>query len=186
MQAKIAAVLLMLLGLLIAVGCQPAPPPKPVEMPVSRTPGRASNEEMVSAAPAGRASSLGGGSGAGADVATASSTQPSTKPTVTTKFGGEQFRLVSESDEIVSVLQNGMVVIVKRVPSPVLAVRGYVKTGGVFEGKWLGGGLSHLLEHLVAGKLAAPQRSAESRSPSAHRQQFQRLHHRRSHRLLHQ
>ena len=41
--------------------------------------------------------------------------------------------------------------IVKRVPSPVVAVRGYALTGGVYEGKWLGGGLSHLLEHLCAG-----------------------------------
>ena len=37
-----------------------------------------------------------------------------------------------------------MTVIVKRMPSPVLAVRGYAQTGGVYEGKWLGGGLSHL------------------------------------------
>ena len=67
------------------------------------------------------------------------------------RFANEQYRLVSEKDEIVSVLQNGLVVITKRVSSPVLAVRGYALTGGVYEGPWLGGGLSHLLEHLVAG-----------------------------------
>src|SRR5688572_26631453 len=63
----------------------------------------------------------------------------------------EVSRLVYERDEIVSVLRNGMVVIAKRVTSPVVSVRGYVRTGGVYEAQWLGGGLSHLLEHLVAG-----------------------------------
>lgn len=67
-------------------------------------------------------------------------------------YGEEVSRLVSADDEIVSTLRNGLVVIVKRVPaSPVVSVRGYAMTGGAFEGKWLGGGLSHLLEHLVAG-----------------------------------
>src|SRR5882724_10916024 len=66
-------------------------------------------------------------------------------------YGVESYRLVNERDEIVTRLINGMTVIAKRVPSPVVAVRGYAFTGGVYEGKWLGGGLSHLLEHLVAG-----------------------------------
>ncbi|HEY2584748.1 MAG TPA: pitrilysin family protein [Tepidisphaeraceae bacterium] len=66
-------------------------------------------------------------------------------------YSAESYRLVSGKDEIVSVLRNGLVVITKRVASPVVAVRGVALTGGVYEGKWLGGGLSHLLEHLVAG-----------------------------------
>ena len=66
-------------------------------------------------------------------------------------YGAEVYRIVSGPDEIVSVLRNGAVVICKRVASPVAAVRGYAETGGVYEGQWLGGGLSHLLEHLVAG-----------------------------------
>ncbi|MBV8780401.1 MAG: insulinase family protein, partial [Phycisphaerae bacterium] len=66
-------------------------------------------------------------------------------------YGEEVARLVNQKDEIVSQLRNGMIVIVRRVPSPVVAVRGYAMTGGVYEGQWLGGGLSHLLEHLVAG-----------------------------------
>jgi zinc protease len=66
-------------------------------------------------------------------------------------YGSEVSRLVYDKDEIVSVLKNGMVVIARRVPSPVVSVRGYVMAGGIYEGKWLGGGLSHLLEHLVAG-----------------------------------
>jgi len=66
-------------------------------------------------------------------------------------YSQEEFRLVSSNDEIISTLRNGLVVIVKRTASPVCAVRAYALTGGVYEGKWLGGGLSHLLEHLVAG-----------------------------------
>jgi zinc protease len=73
---------------------------------------------------------------------------PTSQPT---GFGEEDHRLVQQKDEIVSVLKNGMVVIAKRVPSPVVSVRGYAQAGGVYEGPWLGGGLSHLLEHLVAG-----------------------------------
>ncbi len=63
-------------------------------------------------------------------------------------YGAESYRIVDDRDEVVSVLRSGLTVIAKRVASPVVAVRGVVNTGGVYEGKWLGGGLSHLLEHL--------------------------------------
>ena len=76
-------------------------------------------------------------------------------------YGVEQYRLVNEPGEIVSVLRNGVTVIVKRVPSPAVAVRGLIGTGGVYEGKWLGGGLSHLLEHLVAGGSCERRSEAE-------------------------
>ncbi|HVT88294.1 MAG TPA: pitrilysin family protein [Tepidisphaeraceae bacterium] len=88
--------------------------------------------------------------------------EPSTQPTV--NYGAESHRLVSSSDEIVSVLENNLTVIVKRVPSPVLAVRAYAETGGVYEGKWLGGGLSHLLEHLVAGGTNARRSEEQNRN----------------------
>src|SRR5438046_2123371 len=86
------------------------------------------------------------------------STQPSEN------YGEEVSRLVYEKDEIVSVLKNGMVVIAKRVPSPAVAVRGYVMAGGSYEGQWLGGGLSHLLEHLVAGGTNDRRSEAENRN----------------------
>jgi zinc protease len=79
-------------------------------------------------------------------------------------YGVEQYRLVSDPGEIVSVLRNGVTVIVKRVPSPAVAVRGLIGTGGVYEGKWLGGGLSHLLEHLVAGGSSERRTEAENRN----------------------
>src|SRR5262245_52444674 len=66
-------------------------------------------------------------------------------------YGAERYRVVSAADEIVSVLYNGATVITKHVDSPACAVRAYTYTGSVYEGKWLGGGLSHLLEHLAAG-----------------------------------
>src|SRR4051812_13322108 len=78
-------------------------------------------------------------------------------------YGKEQHRLVNQSDEIVSVLENGATVIAKRVSSPVMAVRGYVGTGGIYEGKWLGGGLRHLLEHLVAGGSSRTRTEAQNR-----------------------
>jgi zinc protease len=79
------------------------------------------------------------------------------------KFGGERFRLVNQRDEIVAQLDNGLTVICKRVASPVAAVRAYAMTGGVYEGKWLGGGLSHLLEHLVAGGTNERRTEAQNR-----------------------
>src|SRR4051794_5010122 len=86
---------------------------------------------------------------------------PATQPV---DYGAEAYRVVSANDEIVSVLNNGIKVVVKRVPSPVVAVRAYAQTGGVYEGKWLGGGLSHLLEHLVAGGSNERRTEADNRN----------------------
>jgi zinc protease len=100
--------------------------------------------------------------------ADAPSTQPADGELIRPKaqmigYGAEQARLVNEKDEIVSILLNGATVIVKRMPSPAVAVRGYCLTGGVYEGRWLGGGLSHLLEHLVAGGSSQRRTEAENK-----------------------
>ncbi|MGD1276289.1 MAG: pitrilysin family protein [Tepidisphaeraceae bacterium] len=79
-------------------------------------------------------------------------------------YGAEAYRIVSGADEIVAVLKNGATVICQRVASPVASVRGYACTGGVYEGRWLGGGLSHLLEHLVAGGSSQRRSEAENRA----------------------
>src|SRR2546429_1830766 len=81
---------------------------------------------------------------------------PTTEPELLTPpkgvgYAEERYRIVNQSDEIVAVLDNGATVIAKHIDSPVFAMRAYSYTGGSFEGRWLGGGLSHLLEHLVAG-----------------------------------
>ncbi|MGL4943634.1 MAG: M16 family metallopeptidase [Thermoguttaceae bacterium] len=50
-------------------------------------------------------------------------------------------------------LSNGLTILVAEDHSaPVASVRAFVKnTGSAFEGQWLGSGISHLLEHIVAG-----------------------------------
>ncbi len=51
----------------------------------------------------------------------------------------------------VTILPNGLVVIVKENhAAPVASVRVFVRTGAMYEGKYLGMGISHLCEHLVA------------------------------------
>ena len=87
----------------------------------------------------------------------AEATQPTKGRAAQLRRGAARF--VNQKDEIVAVLKNGMAMMVKRMPSPVVAVRGYIGAGGVYEGKWLGGGLWHLLEHLVARQLEATNRS---------------------------
>src|SRR5262249_342117 len=51
------------------------------------------------------------------------------------------------------VLSNGLTVIVQENhAAPLATVRCYVKnTGSIYETRWLGAGLSHLVEHLTAG-----------------------------------
>lgn len=113
-------------------------------------------------------SSIASASPAAASVTAPPATRPAataTAPQARRDFSIERMRLVSTPDEIVTVLENGSVVIAKRVAgSPVLAVRGYVRAGGIYEGKWLGGGLSHLLEHLVAGGSSLHRSEAENRA----------------------
>ena len=60
-------------------------------------------------------------------------------------------RSAREGDVTLATLSNGMTVIVKPVrTSPVVTVKSYVRTGPIYEQEFLGCGLSHLLEHLVA------------------------------------
>lgn len=125
-----------LFGLLLVAGCTPAPNQPPQNQPV---PQAGATTRPVALAESGSASVDPGDE------------KPKLVQHPAGYYSRESYRLVSEKDEIVSVLDNGLVVITKRVSSPVVAIRGVALTGGVYEGKWLGGGLSHLLEHLVAG-----------------------------------
>jgi zinc protease len=55
---------------------------------------------------------------------------------------------VATCDPLVKTLDNGARLIVEENhASPVVAVRLYVGTGSVFEGRWLGSGISHFVEH---------------------------------------
>jgi len=52
---------------------------------------------------------------------------------------------------VLETLPNGLTVILKPVrTAPVVCVRAYVRAGGLYERQWLGSGISHLTEHLVA------------------------------------
>src|SRR5258708_29081600 len=47
-------------------------------------------------------------------------------------------------------LENGLVVIVREDHSaPVVSAQAWCRTGSIDEGKWLGAGLSHVLEHML-------------------------------------
>jgi len=79
--------------------------------------------------------------------------EPQTKPQPATAPVAQRVvkRTVTDDNTTVAHLENGMTVIIKPTrTAPVVCVRAYVRTGGMYEGKWLGCGLSHLLEHLVA------------------------------------
>ncbi len=64
----------------------------------------------------------------------------------------------------VQTLDNGLAVVVEENHSaPVVALRIYVTVGGVFEGPYLGCGLSHYCEHLVSGGTTSTRTEEESR-----------------------
>jgi zinc protease len=47
-------------------------------------------------------------------------------------------------------LENGLVIIIREDPNaPVLSVQAWCKAGSIDEGKWIGAGLSHMLEHML-------------------------------------
>lgn len=129
-------------------GCQPPGQPTPTPAPSPTVP--QATPQRTSAARGDRII-LAAEASSQAPKGTTGSETAAGKSVSASGYSAESHRIVSGKDEIVSVLRNGLVVITKRVASPVVAVRGVALTGGVYEGKWLGGGLSHLLEHLVAG-----------------------------------
>ena len=83
---------------------------------------------------------------------------------IATDYAAESYRIVGERDEVCTVLKNGLTIIAKRVASPVTSVQACVHTGSLYENRWLGGGLSHLLEHLVAGGSCDRRTEAENRN----------------------
>ena len=71
--------------------------------------------------------------------------------------------------------------------APVATVRCFVKnTGSAFEGRYLGAGLSHVLEHVVAGGTTIHRTEKEIEQDHRHlRRRDQRLHHDRHDDVLH-
>jgi len=61
-----------------------------------------------------------------------------------------QVQVASAASATLTVLDNGLGIIVREDPSaPVVAVQAWCRTGSVHEGRWLGAGLSHVLEHML-------------------------------------
>lgn len=74
----------------------------------------------------------------------------------------ETSRLVDEANERVSILSNGLTVLLKaHRTAPVVSVRMYCRTGSIYEQEYLGSGMSHLFEHLLHGG-ATTTRSEEA------------------------
>ncbi|MBI1337551.1 MAG: hypothetical protein GC164_11380 [Phycisphaera sp.] len=78
-------------------------------------------------------------------------TVESTAPAVGS--GLEGVRVLEErEDRLIAMLPNRLVVIVQELhANPVVSVQVHVKTGSIYEQQYIGAGLSHFLEHLVAG-----------------------------------
>jgi len=77
-------------------------------------------------------------------------------------YAGNQISLRPLPCDIIS-LDNGMkVVLSEKHDSPAVAVYAYIKTGGIYEGKYLGCGVSHYLEHLVSGGTTKNRTEQES------------------------
>ena len=58
----------------------------------------------------------------------------------------------SARSQLVKTLDNGLQLVVKENhTAPVAAVRIYVKTGSIYEGEYMGTGISHVFEHLISG-----------------------------------
>lgn len=86
---------------------------------------------------------------------------PASAPAVDAPPLEEMQRLVDRPDERVSVLSNGLRVILKaHRTAPVVTVRMYCQTGSIYEQEYLGSGMSHLFEHLLHSG-ATTTRSAE-------------------------
>ena len=80
----------------------------------------------------------------------ASACTQSTQPATPAPLGIAQRSSIADGT-VVATLSNGLTVIVKaKRISPVVTVRAYVRAGGLYEREWLGCGISHLTEHLVA------------------------------------
>lgn len=65
---------------------------------------------------------------------------------------GIQQTLASKPGDLFVVLNNGMTVLTRsRNDSDIVSVQVFVRAGSIYEGRYLGAGLSHYLEHVVSG-----------------------------------
>lgn len=105
---------------------------------------------------------------AGAATAPAVSSQPAGTPAEAPTV---ERQTINDMGVMVATLSNGLTVIIQENhTSPVVTVRCHVRAGGMLEGRWLGCGLSHLVEHLVAeGAEKAPGHIRQTAGASRNR-----------------
>ncbi|MEX0746338.1 MAG: insulinase family protein, partial [Phycisphaeraceae bacterium] len=64
----------------------------------------------------------------------------------------EPTTLQDRDDRLIVQLPNGLIAIAQEVPTaPVVSAQVWVKTGSIYEQEFVGGGISHYLEHLLSG-----------------------------------
>lgn len=78
---------------------------------------------------------------------------------------GEMYRRVLEQeDRLIVELPNRLIVVVQEVhTAPVVSAQVWVKTGSIYEQEFTGAGLSHFLEHLLAGGSTSRRSEEETR-----------------------
>jgi zinc protease len=70
---------------------------------------------------------------------------------------------VTRPDRQIAHLDCGLVVIAQRVPTaPVVSVQCWVKAGAIYEGRYSGSGISHLLEHVISGGTTSTRTAEET------------------------
>src|SRR5688572_13616672 len=69
---------------------------------------------------------------------------------MTSPFTPQQEQPLLPAGVTLTTLDNGLTLIVREDHSaPVVSVQAWSRTGSINEGKWLGAGLSHVLEHML-------------------------------------
>lgn len=78
--------------------------------------------------------------------------QSNDAPAAPTESAPEYTILQQRPDRLVVTLPNRMIIIAQEMPTaPVVSVQTWIKTGSIYEQEHVGAGLSHFLEHLLAG-----------------------------------
>lgn len=72
--------------------------------------------------------------------------------------------LAQDAQVLQKTLDSGLTILVKENHiAPVVSLRVYVRTGSIYEGEYVGAGISHILEHLVHGGTTKKRTEKESR-----------------------
>jgi len=88
-----------------------------------------------------------------------------------------QKTMASKPEDLFVVLKNGLTLLVHQQPgAEVISAQVFVRAGSILEGKYLKAGLSHYLEHVVAGGSTKSFTEAEAKGATVDGGQHDRLH----------